>query len=465
MDMQIGEAGDPLTAYIALTRVQDRHGLFVYRPFAAAPFQKGAKVGRELLLRFWGGEKMDWAALRTKYREEKACKECNEAKPASAFTAGRWKREDAGRVCKECIRRHTDAQVPWQCMACGSWKEAEAFAARHARPQCTFYRVCRTCEETRLCNGCNARKGKNNFSVGGWKQARDGARLCLECCRKARGRWTCSRCKARETGGMFQKWKLQHGSLRGDQLCDNCMARPLARSLIRRAVVRVAATEAKVTQQRKARAIASVWEAIAERKRQREGNGSEADPSASQKRRKADEGMVVSERRAKAGHAPLPRSGKAMPATEPGSEAAVAEEEQKRWQYICPYCNESVTSFVRSGQVDHRRSCGNFFRVKEGRVIAKASVYVCPFCKGKVQSKIQTGQIDHRGACGNRFAVQAGQISPRTRQHGHSCPLCQTLVWSPHLSGRIRSVHDTPEGKRCQKTEWTVAEPKKRKKH
>ena len=44
MDMHIGEAGDPLTAYIALTQVQDRHDLFVYRPFPAAPFQKGAKV-------------------------------------------------------------------------------------------------------------------------------------------------------------------------------------------------------------------------------------------------------------------------------------------------------------------------------------------------------------------------------------------------------------------------------------
>ena len=49
MDMHIGEAGDPLTACIALTRVLDRHGLFVYRPFPAAPFQKGPKVGRELL--------------------------------------------------------------------------------------------------------------------------------------------------------------------------------------------------------------------------------------------------------------------------------------------------------------------------------------------------------------------------------------------------------------------------------
>ena len=76
MDMHIGEAGDPLTAYIALTRVQDRYGLFVYRPFPAAPFQKGARVGRELLLRFWGGEKMDWRALRAKYRDERQCKEC-----------------------------------------------------------------------------------------------------------------------------------------------------------------------------------------------------------------------------------------------------------------------------------------------------------------------------------------------------------------------------------------------------
>ena len=37
-----------------LTRVQGRHGVFVYRPFPAAQFQKGAKVGRELLLRFLG---------------------------------------------------------------------------------------------------------------------------------------------------------------------------------------------------------------------------------------------------------------------------------------------------------------------------------------------------------------------------------------------------------------------------
>ena len=90
MDMHIGDAGDPLAVYIALTRVKNRYGLFVYRPFAAAPFQKGAKKGRELLLRFWGGEHMDWAFLRAKYRDEKLCSERKEQKPVGAFTPGRW---------------------------------------------------------------------------------------------------------------------------------------------------------------------------------------------------------------------------------------------------------------------------------------------------------------------------------------------------------------------------------------
>ena len=141
MDMHIGEAGDPLAAYTALTRVKDRQGLFVYRPFAAAPFQKGAKIGRELLLRLWGGEQMDWSYLRAKYRGERQCWECREQKPVGAFTPGRWKRSDEARVCRECMQRHADALEPWQCMACKDWKEESAFAETLARPQCTFYRA------------------------------------------------------------------------------------------------------------------------------------------------------------------------------------------------------------------------------------------------------------------------------------------------------------------------------------
>ena len=212
MDMHIGEAGDPLTAYIALTRVRNRLGLFVYRPFPAMPFQKGPKTGRELLLRSWSGEKLDWAALRAKYREERFCKECHEGKPASAFTAGRWKRTDAARVCKECIQRHVNTGEPWQRMACNAWKQEDTFPEKHASPQCTFYRVCKTCETTQLCRGCNVRKPERSFSSAVWKRPRGGARLCVECARKTRGMWRCAKRKERQAPAAFSRW---HGCCGG----------------------------------------------------------------------------------------------------------------------------------------------------------------------------------------------------------------------------------------------------------
>ena len=230
--MHIGEAGDPLTAYIALTRVQDRHGLFVYRPFPAAPFQKGAKVGRELLLRFWGGEKMDWSALRAKYRDERQCKECNEAKPASAFTAGRWKRADTSR---RSSRGNATA-----------WKQEDAFKAEHARPQATFYRICKTCEQTQVCSVCKTRKDEKKFSAGAWKRARTGGRVCLDCSGKAWGWWRCSVCKVKQAACAFESWLAQHRSCNGDQVCSNCWKCPIFRGSISKAVQRVAAMQAKV---------------------------------------------------------------------------------------------------------------------------------------------------------------------------------------------------------------------------
>ena len=183
---------------------------------------------------------MDWSALRAKYRDERQCKECNEAKPASACTAGRWKRADAARVCKECIRRHVEAQQPWQCMACTAWKQEGAFKAEHARPQATFYRMCKTCEQTQVCSVCNARKDEKKFSAGAWKRARTGGRVCLDCSGKAWGWWRCSVCKVKQAACAFESWLAQHRSCNGDQVCSNCWKCPI------KAVQRVAATQAKV---------------------------------------------------------------------------------------------------------------------------------------------------------------------------------------------------------------------------
>ena len=130
------------------------------------------------------------------------------------------------------------------------------------------------------------------------------------------------------------------------------------------------------------------------------------------------------------------------------------------FHYACPFCEVSVTSTVRTGQVNHRRVCGKFFRVKDGHVAAKNLVYACPFCNGTVASNVRTGQIDHRTVCGNQFCVKEGTVSTQTRQHPHTCPACQTVVWSSQLFGRVRCQHNTPAGKPCPKNTWQVQERK-----
>ena len=59
--------------------------------------------------------------------------------------------------------------------------------------------------------------------------------------------------------------------------------------------------------------------------------------------------------------------------------------------------------------------------------------------------EVKTGQINHQSVCGNRFYVKDS-----IRCHAHTCPVCATVVWSPHSSGRIACKHDTPLGQRCR---------------
>ena len=157
-----------------------------------------------------------------------AFRKCIEAKPASAFTAGRWKRADAGRVCKECIRRHVEAQQPWQCMACTCWKQEDACMAKHAKPHAAFYRICRTCEATQVCTVCTTRKDESKFSTQACEHA-----MAVECVwivqleLGAWGWWRCSECKVKQAAFAFESWLVQHGSCNGDQVCKNCWKRTI----------------------------------------------------------------------------------------------------------------------------------------------------------------------------------------------------------------------------------------------
>lgn len=140
----------------------------------------------------------------------------------------------------------------------------------------------------------------------------------------------------------------------------------------------------------------------------------------------------------------------------PAKQEKATQDGTPRYEHMCPYCNETVRSVVRTGQVDHRRKCGCRFSVTDGHVAAKTYVYVCPCCNGEVRSNMKTGQINHTTVCNNKFYVKNGQVSAGTRRHAHACPVCQTLVWSARAFGRIQSVRETRAGQPCKKKAWHV---------
>lgn len=94
-DLCLGYAANPFTAFVAVTRVKGREYLLIYRPFAAAPFQKGVGLGRGLLVRHLQHDlkyPIHWKALLAKYCEERPCANCTERKRIH-----RWTMETRGR--------------------------------------------------------------------------------------------------------------------------------------------------------------------------------------------------------------------------------------------------------------------------------------------------------------------------------------------------------------------------------
>ena len=107
-------------------------------------------------------------------------------------------------------------------------------------------------------------------------------------------------CKVKEAAPAFAPWLAQNGSCNGDQICKNCWTSTIPRKSISRALERVAATQAKVAakavEEKKARVIAEVRAAIAEKKRTRNADGSQAqgaEPKGKQRREEGREEMNI----------------------------------------------------------------------------------------------------------------------------------------------------------------------------
>ena len=128
------------------------------------------------------------------------------------------------------------------------------------------------------------------------------------------------------------------------------------------------------------------------------------------------------------------------------------ENTDNTFHYTCPFCEAAVSSIVRSGQVDHRRHCGNRFQVKDGCVVTKKMVYQCPFCDGKVSSNVMTGQVNHGSVCGNRFQVTDGCVV--TKKMVYQCPFCDGKVSSNVMTGQVN--HGSVCGNRFQVTDGCV---------
>ena len=128
------------------------------------------------------------------------------------------------------------------------------------------------------------------------------------------------------------------------------------------------------------RTIAEIQAGTAEKTRKRAGDDSEtqeAERTAKKRKDGTDRARGQTDMQAKEKEGDKPHDKATVPAEE-----GKATQKRKLCEYICPHCSEAVKSTVRTGQVDHRRKCGNRFRVQDGRTVAKGYVYVCPFCNG-----------------------------------------------------------------------------------
>ena len=87
---------------------------------------------------------------------------------------------------------------------------------------------------------------------------------------------------------------------------------------------------------------------------------------------------------------------------------------------------------------------------------AEQQQYTCPLCQGLVHTSLVSGRINHRRICGKQFRVHNGLIQPTrsTVRYSHSCPTCGTCVQSAKASGRINSKHKQPDGRTCRQTRW-----------
>ena len=401
-DFNISSVASVFTTYVAATRVTGREKLLIMRPFPASPFQKGNGIGRELLLRVWRGDGVDWEALRAKYLEERSCSECAENKGKTAFTVGQWRRGDADRVCRECTARHRDKGEPYQCNVCRFWFSEEAFPTKYRRNESSCYRICSACEVRKPCHRCKEKKPVTEYTASAWKARNTDRRICKACMKK--GHWTCATCDFSFPQMEFSAG-LRHrpSGHDGTQECNRCSQFHTVRRAAARAWKRLEARR-RTTRQRAI--MEQVRAEIAAAVRQRTDNDANRHEPPAQP--SMPRPATLDPQRVQLPHAQ---------ATEP-----LEFKEEK-----CSHGHEYLAMGVCSGTERSK----------------KRLEYKCPYCHVTIYSTVESGNVKAAGHCGRQFRVQSGVV---TRSFIHACPKCGQQIQSAKASGRIKSTHKRPDG-------------------
>jgi len=149
--------------YVALTQVQRREDLLIYRPFERELFTKGGRRGPMPLLSLLRGEPADWSAIEKEFTLHASCRGCGFVKFKPAFMQHQWTRPKEQRYCKVCVARKIEAGTPLQCNTCHLWRHEATFASKYHDRRYINMRVHGLCSEEVL-QGVWSRKGGGSFS-------------------------------------------------------------------------------------------------------------------------------------------------------------------------------------------------------------------------------------------------------------------------------------------------------------
>ena len=103
VDLKIGGSSSTMSSYVAITRVERRRELLIFRPFPIELFNQGQKPGLELLLKVWRREYIDWKAIEKELTPQKMCHRCGIVKYKECYTQTQWDKPQQRGNCEVCV--------------------------------------------------------------------------------------------------------------------------------------------------------------------------------------------------------------------------------------------------------------------------------------------------------------------------------------------------------------------------